>query len=70
VAKFEERLLDSVRDAYFEDFPEAATIDIDGNLVCPVILERRLHFGFHNTYGFVNPPTMVTLTAKVLFLLK
>jgi hypothetical protein len=59
--------LESARDAYFEEFPEAATIDSDGNMVCPVVLERRLHFGYHNSFGFIHPPTVVTLQTEVLF---
>ena len=63
---FEEILLANVRDSFFEDYPELITFDIDGNPSSPTVVERRLQFGFHNTFGFIGAPTIVTLVAIVM----
>jgi hypothetical protein len=67
IIAFEEKLLETVRDVFFEEYPETTTIDVDGNLLTPVILERRLHFGFHNAESFIGKPSIVSLSQPVIY---
>jgi hypothetical protein len=53
--------LENVRDTYYEEFPESISIDAEGNLSIPKVIERRMYVGFHNGYDFVQSPTIVNL---------
>ncbi len=53
--------MENVRDTYYEEFPESISIDAEGNLSIPKVIERRMYVGFHNGYDFVQSPTIVNL---------
>nr|KAJ3416726.1 Nephrocystin-4 [Polyrhizophydium stewartii] len=64
IEKYEFWLLDRIAKVHFENHPGSLTPDNLGNLPHPVILERRLHVGFHNTRTFLGQPTIVTLKPR------
>ena len=53
--------MENVRDTHYEEFPESISIDAEGNLSIPKVIERRMYVGFHNGYDFVQSPTIVNL---------
>jgi hypothetical protein len=62
---FELKLLEQVRDIFFESNPEELTVGKDGNVEMPTILERRLHIGCHNSHQFLGDPLVINLIADV-----
>ena len=54
-------MLEIVRNHYYEDHPEEISMDNEGRLSMPQILEARMHVGFHNSFNFVQPPTIINL---------
>ncbi|KAJ3311767.1 hypothetical protein HDV04_003779 [Boothiomyces sp. JEL0838] len=58
---FEDQLVSNFRDVYYDAHSNEMVFDSDGNLKNPIVSERRLHIGFHNSYEFVSPPLIVTL---------
>jgi nephrocystin-4 len=61
LSEFEEKLAECIRDSFFNENLDLVTFDPEGNLSVPTVLERRLHIGFHNSFDFIHPPTIVTL---------
>ncbi|KAJ3322199.1 Nephrocystin-4 [Boothiomyces sp. JEL0866] len=57
---FEDQLLSNFRDIYYDAHPNEMVFDSDGNLKNPIVTERRLHVGFHNSYEFVTLPIVDT----------
>jgi nephrocystin-4 len=58
---FEEKMLETVRNHYYEEHPEEISIDNEGELAMPQIVEARMHVGFHNSFNFVQPPIIINL---------
>jgi hypothetical protein len=58
---FEQVLLDRMAYNHAKQFPESKITENDAKLNPPVILERRLHLGYHNTFTFLHPPTIINL---------
>ncbi|KAK5666070.1 hypothetical protein QVD99_007683 [Batrachochytrium dendrobatidis] len=65
IEQYESKLLDCISRVHYDNDPESLTPDENGILPSPVILERRLHIGFHNTFTFIRQPTVVTLKPLV-----
>ncbi|KAJ3332951.1 Nephrocystin-4 [Blyttiomyces sp. JEL0837] len=61
VSKFEEQLLAEIALAHVKAFPDSLSVDEDGNLPLPDIIERRVHIGLHNTQTFLFPPVITSL---------
>lgn len=53
--------LDRLMAVQMESFPESISPDDNGNMIPPVILERRLHLGFHNNHTFLEAPVIINL---------
>ncbi|KAJ3272165.1 Nephrocystin-4 [Terramyces sp. JEL0728] len=62
VKSFEDSLLSNFRDIYYDAHPNDMVFDSDGNLKNPIVNERRLYIGYHNSYEFISTPLIVTLT--------
>ena len=62
---FEEQLLFDIRDSFLDEYPQLIEFDGDPSQFTPTVKDRRLHFGFHNSYEFISAPTSVTLTTQV-----
>lgn len=54
-------MLELVRDSHYEEFPESISMDSEGNVSIPRIIERRVLLGYHNSFDWIQPPTSITL---------
>jgi hypothetical protein len=59
--KFEQVLLDRIAYNHAKHFPDSQLTEKDSQLSPPVILERRLHLAYHNTFTFLHQPTIINL---------
>jgi hypothetical protein len=61
IALFEEKLLERVAINFLELHPELSSIGENGKLIPPIIKERRLLIGFHNSRTFLSGPVITNL---------
>lgn len=61
VPKFEQVLLDRIMYHHAQTYPESILTNLNGDLNPPVIMERRLHLGYHNTFTFIHPPHIINI---------
>lgn len=61
LSKFEQVLLDKISYNHVINFPESVISDMNVLTNPPMILERRLHLGYHNSYTFLHQPIIVNL---------